>query len=99
MIIEFGDDRLDALETDPRHTGEFSQGVVKAYRRRIAQIRAARDERDLYGIKSLHFERLIGTRQGQHSIRLNDQYRLILEIEGRSVGKTVRIIGIEDYHQ
>ena len=98
MKMEFDDQRLDVLETDPTNTGGFSQAVVKAYRRRITQIRAAKDERDLYAIKSLHFERLKGQRQHQYSVRLNNQYRLILEIQGRSSSKVIRIMEIEDYH-
>jgi proteic killer suppression protein len=34
---------------------------------------------DLYSFKSLHFEKLKGDKAGQSSIRLNDQYRLIIE--------------------
>jgi plasmid maintenance system killer protein len=31
-------------------------------------------------------------------MRLNDQWRLILEIEEDGQGKTLVIVGIEDYH-
>jgi len=31
-------------------------------------------------------------------MRLNDQFRLILEFEGSGAGKTVVVVGIEDYH-
>jgi proteic killer suppression protein len=42
-------------------------------------IRAAPDERVFYQLKSLHFEELLGNRSHQHSMRLNDQWRLIIE--------------------
>ena len=61
-------------------------------------IRAAEDERAFYAMKSLHFEKLKGNRSHQHSMRLNDQWRLILEFERTSDGKVVLVIGIEDYH-
>jgi len=32
-------------------------------------------------MKSLHYEKLRGKRDGQRSIKLNDQWRLILEID------------------
>ena len=64
----------------------------------MQQIRAAADERDFYAIRSLHFEKLSGRRQDQYSMRLNDQYRLILEIAGRAADKVIVIVGIEDYH-
>ncbi len=65
---------------------------------RMQIIRAAPDERDFYAHKSWHFERLQGQRQHQHSLRLNDKYRLILELEGSGREKRVRIMAIEDYH-
>lgn len=98
MEVCFADDNLDRLETDHAFTGAWSQAIVKAFRRRMEQIRAAQDERDFYALKSLHFERLKGKRQEQHSMRLNDQYRLIIEIESQSSTKIVNIIKIEDYH-
>ena len=64
----------------------------------MQQIRAAADERDFYAIRSLHFEKLSGRRQDQYSMRLNDQYRLILEIAGGAADKVIVIVGIEDYH-
>lgn len=49
-------------------------------------------------MKSLRFEKLKGARQKQHSMRLNDQWRLILEFEGEGTTKVVVVCGIEDYH-
>ncbi len=48
-------------------------------------------------MKSLHYEKLRGDREGQHSMRLNDQWRLVLRIEV-AVGKTAVIIEVVDYH-
>lgn len=98
MEVVFDDDALDQLETDALVTKGYSQGVVKAYRKRLQGIRSAVDERDFYGMKSWRFEKLQGQRQHQHSIKLNDQFRLVLELEGSGRNKRVRIIGIEDYH-
>ena len=61
-------------------------------------IRAAMDERDLYNLKGLRFEKLDGARSHQRSVRLNKQWRLILELTGEAPKKTVRVIGVEDYH-
>jgi proteic killer suppression protein len=98
MDVEFDDDDLDRLETDAQFTAGFSQEVVRAYRKRIQQIRAFRDERDFYAAKALHFERLKGNREGQQSIRLNLQWRLIVEIRGEHPCKIVGIVGVVDYH-
>ena len=98
MEVEFDDDDLDRLETDPQFTAGFAQEVVRAYRKRMQQIRASRDERDFMRLKSLHFEKLKGDRAGHHSVRLNMQWRLILEIRGNHPCKVVGIVEIVDYH-
>ena len=98
MEVEFDDNDLDRLETDAQFTAGFAQEVVRAYRKRMQQIRAARDERDFMHLKSLRFEKLKGNRQGQHSVRLNSQWRLILEVRGGHPCKVVGIIEIVDYH-
>lgn len=98
MDIEFADSDYDRLETDAGFTAGFAAPIVKAYRKRLQFIRNAVDERDFYAMKSLHFEKLRGDREGQYSMRLNDQWRLVLQIERRSNGKLVVVISIEDYH-
>lgn len=98
MEVEFDDGNLDRLETDAQFTAGHSQEVVRAYRKRMQQIRAFRDERDFLSVRSLNFEKLKGSREGQHSIRLNLQWRLILEIRGDHPCKVIGIIEIVDYH-
>ena len=98
MEVEFDDGNLDRLETDAQFTAEHAQEVVRAYRKRMQQIRAFRDERDFLSVRSLNFEKLKGSREGQHSIRLNLQWRLILEIRGDHPCKVIGIIEIVDYH-
>ncbi len=49
-------------------------------------------------MRSLRFERLKGKRAHQHSMRLNDQWRLILEISKGNPENMVFVVGIEDYH-
>ena len=97
MDVEFGDKDLSQVETDARATGSFSAAIVKAFRRRMQMIRAAPDERDFYAMKSLHFEKM-ESNPNNHSMRLNNQYRLIIALKSESQVKTVVIIGIEDYH-
>ena len=96
--MRFQDASLDRLETDTSATGGYPPGVVRAFRKRMQFIRAAPDERVFYEWKSLHFEKLKGDRSHQHSVRLNDQWRLIIEFQGEAPNKTIVIVGIEDYH-
>jgi toxin HigB-1 len=98
METAFADELLHRLETDPAFDGGFGREVVRAFRKRMQMIRAARDERDFYAMRSLNFEKLKGNRQGQFSMRLNQQWRLILEIDKQDNSSTVVIISIVDYH-
>ena len=98
MEVRFRDPDLDRLERDAQWSGGWDPALVKAYRKRMNFIRQAQDERDLRAWKSLRFEKLRGSRQHQHSIRLNDQWRLVLELEGEGQKKKLVVIGIEDYH-
>jgi proteic killer suppression protein len=98
MEVRFRDKDLDRLEVDPKFEGGYPQALVKAFRKRMQVIRAAEDERAFYALKSLHFEKLVGDRYEQHSMRLNDQWRLILELVGTNTDKVVVVVSIEDYH-
>lgn len=98
MEVVFQNIDLDRLETDPTFDCGYSQAIVRAYRKRMQAIRSAEDERTFYAMKSLHFEKLQGRRSHQRSMRLNDQWRLILEFERSGEGKIVCVVDIEDYH-
>jgi proteic killer suppression protein len=98
MEVRFQNADLDRMETDPRFDGGYPQAVVRAFRKRLQTIRAAPDERLFYQLKSLHFEKLKGDRSHEHSMRLNDQWRLILRFEGEAPNKTVCVVSVEDYH-
>jgi proteic killer suppression protein len=98
MEVEFADAKLDRLETDRKYAAGFGPEIVRGFRKAMQAIRAAMDERDLYNLKGLRFEKLDGARSHQRSVRLNKQWRLILELTGEAPKKTVRVIGVEDYH-
>jgi len=97
MDVRFRKSRLDRLETEPGDGG-WPPEVVKAYRKRIQLIRAADDEQVFHGLKALHWEKLKGKRKHQHSMRLNNQWRLVLEFEGKGVDRVVWVVDIVDYH-
>jgi proteic killer suppression protein len=98
MEIEFRNADLDRLETDSGFDAGFGRDVVKAFRKRMQAIRAAVDERDLYAVRGNNFENLKGNRSHQHSMRLNKQWRLILEIKESTPKSIIIVIDIEDYH-
>jgi toxin HigB-1 len=98
MDVTFKNQSLDRLEVDASYSAGLGDALVKAYRRAMQHIRAASDERTLYSRRSFRFEKLSGDRAGQHSMRLNDQWRLIVEIQGEAPNKTIHVIEIVDYH-
>ena len=95
--MRFKDDSLGRLETE-KDDGSRPRAVVKAYRKLIQQIRAAPDERVFRKMGSMRFKKLKGKRKHQWSMRLNDQWRLILEFEGQGADRVVWIVEITDYH-
>jgi toxin HigB-1 len=98
MDVAFQDQSLDRLETDPTYSGRFGNDLVKAFRKAMQHIRAATDERTLYSRRAFRFEKLSGNREGQFSLRLNKQWRLIVEILGEAPNKVVNVVEIADYH-
>jgi len=72
--------------------------LTEKYRRVLGFIVQAADERDLYAMKSLHYEKLGGGRTGQRSLRLNRQWRLIVRVEPRENQNTIVVVEIVDYH-
>ena len=98
MDADFDDDDLAALEQDPRSTAGHGPAIDRGFRKAMQAIRSANDIRDLYVLKGLHFEKLKGARDHQHSLRINDKWRLIIELRNVGSRQIVRVMSIEDYH-
>ena len=98
MRIVFADDELALIETDQAGATRLGVSVIKSVRRKLTVLRAAIDDRSLRNWKSLHYEKLKGDREGQRSIRLNDQHRMVSELDEETEPQTVTILKIEDYH-
>ena len=98
MQVRYGDDDLRRLAEDAEFsTTRWGSDVVKAYRKTIQWIRAAKDERDLRNLKGLRLKKLHGDRERQRSMRLNDQYRLIVQFKTEDERVTV-VVELVDYH-
>lgn len=96
VIIE--DHFLGEVANYNKVTGKspFPDEVIKAFRKRLYQIRQAKNTADLRVIKSLHFEKLKGKKyEGKYSIRLNISYRLIFRIENNEISR-LEVICIEE---
>jgi proteic killer suppression protein len=74
VIRSFKDPEAEAL-----FSGKFSrrlQQVARVAQRKLQQLHAARELRDLTAFPGNRLEALAGDRRGQHRIRVNDQYRI-----------------------
>jgi toxin HigB-1 len=98
MRIIFANDVLALIETDDPGATRLPVAVIKSARRKLVVLRAAIDDRSLRNWKSLRYEKLKGNREGQRSIRLNDQYRMVFSLDEESDPPTITILSIEDYH-
>jgi proteic killer suppression protein len=96
MKIEFRDRRLALIQTERAAETRLPIAVIKSCREKLIVLAAAPDERTLRNWRSLRYEKLKGTREGQRSIRLNDQWRLIFELDENQ--PAIIVVAIEDYH-
>lgn len=97
MKVLFADEALALIETERAGETRLPVTVIKSARRKLITLKAAHDDRTLLGWKSLHYEKLQGSRDGQRSVRLNDRFRLLFELDNDSDPKTITILEIEDY--
>ncbi len=82
-------ERLHRRERVPRF-----KNIERIALRKLRQLDAATELRDLASPPGNRLEALHGDRKGQHSIRVNDQWRICFEwIEGEAFN-----VEIVDYH-
>ena len=98
MDVEFQDKRLALIETDRAAETKLPVSVINSCRHKLVVIRAAPDERTLRNWKSLHYEKLYGDREGQRSIRINKQWRIVFTIDNTCTPPKMTVIKIGDYH-
>jgi len=99
MRIEFDDDDLRRLyEVEDLRLPGLGRDLTKAFRRKVSLIEDSATEQDLRAFKSLRLEKLAGKLAGLHSIRLNEQWRLLLRLDTDQMGRLVVIIQVIDYH-
>lgn len=99
MRFKFKSKKLEALYTSEQGAQKYPNEVVDAFFDAMEVIEGAPDERDLYALKSLHYEKLKGDRKDDRSIRLNKQYRLTLLPQKDDEGKLLFILDIEKHYE
>ena len=98
MHFHFKKKKLEELYYEEKDVHKYPTEVVDAFFHVMGVIEAAVDIREFYNLKSLHFEKLKGSRKDEHSMRLNKQYRLTMLLEKHEKGNSLLILDIEDYH-
>jgi proteic killer suppression protein len=98
MKVEFADDHLLLLFTHEAHKLGLPIAVIRAARNKLLQLEQADDERTLRSWKSLNYKKLSGEREGQRSIRVNDQYRIVFKLIDEERPPVIRILEIDDTH-
>ncbi|MBK9211780.1 MAG: type II toxin-antitoxin system RelE/ParE family toxin [Saprospiraceae bacterium] len=88
MEINFTKEYLKELYQDGKTSNKkyrYQKDIIKRYKNTIDKLKAAGKIEDLYPIKSLNYEKLIGDKNGLESVRVNDKYRVefISSIEGK----------------
>jgi proteic killer suppression protein len=93
MIRSFKD-----RKTEDVHRGESPKGfppdLVKVTRRKLRYLDAAVDLQDLRLPPGNRLEALAGDRRGQHSIRINDQFRICFRWTDEGPAE----VEVTDYH-
>ncbi len=93
MIVSFADKETAAVYTGDA-VRRFHPNVQKAARRKLVLINDAQRLDDLRVPPGNRLEALKGDREGQHSIRVNDQWRIVF----RWIDENAHDVGIVDYH-
>lgn len=97
MIKSFGDKATESLYHGHFNTREVRQlptTLFKLAARKLDLLNAAVELRDLFSPPGNRLEKLSGDYQGQYSIRVNDQFRIVFHFsEGHAYG-----VRITDYH-
>jgi toxin HigB-1 len=94
MIVSYRDGKTERLANGER-VREFS-GFARQAEIRLDRLDAAASLRDLAALPGNRLEALRGNREGQYSIRINDQWRICFEWPDGSPGRTN--VQIVDYH-
>lgn len=82
MIVGFRDDWLRAYFVDDIRSRNIPSDLESRLFRKLQMIDDAVTDQDLRVPPSNHFEKLRGTLQGFHAIRVNKQWRLVFRWDG-----------------
>jgi proteic killer suppression protein len=92
MIKSFGDSRTERLFND-EHVREF-EGIARPAKRKLEALNAAAHLQDMAIPPANRLKKLRGKLREYHSIRVNDQWRVIF----KWIGNNAHDVSVVDYH-
>src|SRR5258707_13427125 len=98
MEVESRHKTLSLIESDRAAETKLPISIINSFRDKMLVIRAATDERTLREWKSLHYEKLQGSKIGERSNRLNKQWRVVFLIDTERQPNKITVFRVEDYH-
>jgi proteic killer suppression protein len=94
MILSFGDPEVEKLFQERKKSRKLPEDIQRIALRKLLMIHASSNINDLRVPPSNHLEKLKGNRKHQHSIRINDQWRICFTWKQNNAFD----VTIEDYH-
>jgi proteic killer suppression protein len=82
MIVSFRDEWLRAFFVADQRSRHIPPDLQSRLFRRLQMVDDATTDQDLRAPPSNHFEKLRGNPEGFHSIRVNNQWRLVFHWDG-----------------
>ncbi len=84
------------MDSDAKYGGKWHKDIVRAVKKRLNMLRQATCRQDLSVMNSLQLKK----RQGEeiYQIRVNDQYRFLIEFRNDDGKEAIYIIGFGDLH-
>ena len=106
MTVLFKKKVLEAIYKNGKETGKpiYGTEVIRSFIKKIAILWSVSNSAELAMFRSLRLEALKKEEKykGMHSIRVNDQYRIILKIvkdkNGTEIVEVIEIHDLTDYH-
>jgi len=102
MKIIFEKDYLEQLYTEGKAKNKkyrFQKNIIRKYVQTIDKLKVADKVEELFKLKSLNYEKLVGDKKGLESVRVDLKYRIefkttLEECEENEVNDTITICSI-----
>ena len=93
MIVSFGDKDTEKLFVTGKSRG-LPSTIIKAALRKLDYLNKAKTLQDLEAPPGNRLEALKGALKGKHSIRINDQFRIVFRFSSGEASE----VEVTDYH-